>query len=450
MENLLNEKDDVQKCLDTLEDCVKKAKKDFHGIGKELKRCGIKYTYSDGMMPMYRATVDGHEFGIINKRYVDKGDREVGSTAIGLLESCVFLNEEKLYKVKDIAKVWKKSFKEDLKSEYPEFYADMKRLGSATKSDIIYQWDMTYGEDMEDPDQGYYGFLSALGEGVVNEGQFSWFTQDTGRQIGSEKFNTITVYMFDNHGNSWEEKEYEGYGVFGGMDYYVLLAQMNGFTEAKGKGAFDGLRMIGIDLAFGKIKPKGGKKVLYPALVSNAKFNWKRHDFTEEAESDPNQSWVPSNESKNVPSFTEFVKENNEVNERKLMSRTVGIAPEKGYFKLEDRTKAALIEIIDDVFKDDFLREEGWEYGRFFNSGYTGVTFKLFTDPKEYHLIVNMGTMGLEDQSVGYAYIQHKADKLAETPKNLRRGRKYGDYKMGQKTMDAAKDMLRKFVDERM
>jgi len=27
-------------------------------------------------------------------------------------------------------------------------------------------------------------------------------------------------------------------------------------------------------------------------LVSNKRFNWKRHDFTKEPESDPNQSWM--------------------------------------------------------------------------------------------------------------------------------------------------------------
>ena len=29
-------------------------------------------------------------------------------------------------------------------------------------------------------------------------GQFSWFTQDTDKQIGSEPENTITVYMYDD------------------------------------------------------------------------------------------------------------------------------------------------------------------------------------------------------------------------------------------------------------
>ena len=35
----------------------------------------------------------------------------------------------------------------------------------------------------------------------LTEGQFSWMTQDTGQQIGSEEENTIPVYMFDDKGN---------------------------------------------------------------------------------------------------------------------------------------------------------------------------------------------------------------------------------------------------------
>jgi hypothetical protein len=123
--------------------------------------------------------------------------------------------------------------------------------------------------------------IFGLKESVVNEGQFSWMTHDTEKQIGSEKQNTITVYMFSDKGERWEEKRYEGYGEFGGKDYYELLAQMNGVENAD--------RQDGIDIAFDKKKVKG--KVLFPALVQDPKFNWKRHDFTQEAEHDPNQSW---------------------------------------------------------------------------------------------------------------------------------------------------------------
>jgi hypothetical protein len=134
-----------------------------------------------------------------------------------------------------------------------------------------------------------------LHEQMIVEGQFSWLTSDTNTQIGSERQNMITVFMYDNMGNKWTEKDYEGYGEFGGMDYYDLVATMNGYTEEDVKtmkGSFKELRQLGIDLAFGKIKTKDKKKkTLFPALVEDPRFNWKRHDFTEEAETDPNQSW---------------------------------------------------------------------------------------------------------------------------------------------------------------
>tara|TARA_Y100000287_G_scaffold147326_1_gene122318 strand:- start:636 stop:1433 length:798 start_codon:yes stop_codon:yes gene_type:complete len=138
---------------------------------------------------------------------------------------------------------------------------------------------------------------------VINEGQFSWFTQDSDQQIGSERENTIDVWMYDNQGNSWYEKHYQGYGEFGGMDYYELLARMNGYTEEDLRKGQE-MRNLGIDLAFKKLKTKDkGKKVLFPALVADGKYNWKRHDFTKEAESDPNQSWYQE------PEYDEFYDE---------------------------------------------------------------------------------------------------------------------------------------------
>jgi hypothetical protein len=74
-------------------------------------------------------------------------------------------------------------------------------------------------------------------------GNFSWITQDTGRCInnGFNKKKTFKVHMIDNKGNTWTEKNYEGYGVFEGKDFFVLLAEMNGKKT----------RDEGIDLYFG-------------------------------------------------------------------------------------------------------------------------------------------------------------------------------------------------------
>ena len=147
---------------------------------------------------------------------------------------------------------------------------------------------------------GAMSALDAAKTQVISEGQFSWLTQDSGTQIGSERQNRITVYMYDNKGNQYKESKYDGYGEFGGMDYYELLARMNGYTEEDleaVKGPFKEMRQLGIDIAFGKLETKDkGKKVLFPALVEDPRYNWKRHDFTQEAESDPNQSWYQEEE----------------------------------------------------------------------------------------------------------------------------------------------------------
>ena len=68
-------------------------------------------------------------------------------------------------------------------------------------------------------------------ESLVTEGQFSWMTQDTNTQIGSERENTIAVYMFSNKGEKWEEKRYKGYGEFGGKDYYELFKDTHNFKK---------------------------------------------------------------------------------------------------------------------------------------------------------------------------------------------------------------------------
>ena len=75
-------------------------------------------------------------------------------------------------------------------------------------------------------------------------GFFSWITQDTGESIANTYSNrpTFPVTMTDDKGNQWDEHDYEGYGVFGGKDYYELLDKMNGGY---------GDRNRGIDLAFG-------------------------------------------------------------------------------------------------------------------------------------------------------------------------------------------------------
>jgi hypothetical protein len=106
-------------------------------------------------------------------------------------------------------------------------------------------------------------------------GFFSWNTQDTDKSIANQYSNrkTFRVQMIDNKGNVWTEDDYEGYGRFGGKDYYELLAEMNGFTSDKtGDEYTNEARGFGIDIAF---KNNGSgvatEGVYYPNLVEQAK-----------------------------------------------------------------------------------------------------------------------------------------------------------------------------------
>ena len=101
-------------------------------------------------------------------------------------------------------------------------------------------------------------------------GFFSWRTQDTDKSIANKwsARDTFRVQMMDDKGNVWTEDSYDGYGEFGGKDYYELLAEMNGITANNP----DELRGKGIELAFSKNNHSGvgTEGVLYPNLVEMA------------------------------------------------------------------------------------------------------------------------------------------------------------------------------------
>ena len=102
-------------------------------------------------------------------------------------------------------------------------------------------------------------------------GSFSWITQDTHKSIAVT--SPKKVYMLDNKGNKWKESEYEGYGVFGGKDFYQLVAEMNAdfYQDVKDRltGDIDNDRDIGIDLAY------GNKPYLSPNLYHDGNRQWK-------------------------------------------------------------------------------------------------------------------------------------------------------------------------------
>jgi hypothetical protein len=92
-------------------------------------------------------------------------------------------------------------------------------------------------------------------------GFFSWETQDTRRSIPSiySIRKTFKVIMIDNKGNKWIESSYEGYCVFGGKDFFELLAEMNGGSTKE----------FGIELYF------SNQPCLSPNLIENDNWIWK-------------------------------------------------------------------------------------------------------------------------------------------------------------------------------
>lgn len=73
------------KDLDNVEAVVKNASS-FMNVGAELKKAGMKYSFSTSMIPMYLVKVSGNAIAIVNKKYVKDADREVGDIAIGLMQ----------------------------------------------------------------------------------------------------------------------------------------------------------------------------------------------------------------------------------------------------------------------------------------------------------------------------------------------------------------------------
>jgi hypothetical protein len=94
-------------------------------------------------------------------------------------------------------------------------------------------------------------------------GFFSWKTCDTNRSIANAYSDELTfdVYMITPDGRVFHEAHYDGYGEFGGKDFYELLAELNG-KESE--------RSVGIEIAFND-NPSGDNTtgVIYPKLVEH-------------------------------------------------------------------------------------------------------------------------------------------------------------------------------------
>ena len=109
--------------LDTIEKIVKSTK-NFMGVGKALKKVGIKSDFQTSMgLPRYTFKLNGKTYGILNKKSVSKPDRVVGDIAFGVMES---INEgygemmdelEKIYRPSGAPPIVKQALK-DLADEY--------------------------------------------------------------------------------------------------------------------------------------------------------------------------------------------------------------------------------------------------------------------------------------------------------------------------------------------
>jgi hypothetical protein len=103
-------------------------------------------------------------------------------------------------------------------------------------------------------------------------GCFSWVAQDTNIPIyisGYQKpgYAQRTYYMWDNKGNFWSEPQYEGYGEFGGKDYYVLMAEMNNID---GKDDDEKrIKAIRIDCS------SNHDGIVFPNLTETSIWTWK-------------------------------------------------------------------------------------------------------------------------------------------------------------------------------
>jgi hypothetical protein len=129
-------------------------------------------------------------------------------------------------------------------------------------------------------------------------GCFSWITQNSNRSIimdgyGSRRYPCRTCYMWDNKGRRWRETSYEGYGVFGGKDFYVLLAEMN--KEYSRDISEEQKRTEGIHMYFGE-NGFDKSKLLFPNLTDCSSWTW-RNEAPESCGNQGSGNWTSFDES---------------------------------------------------------------------------------------------------------------------------------------------------------
>lgn len=100
-------------------------------------------------------------------------------------------------------------------------------------------------------------------------GFFSWITNE-GESISNSSSDrgALPVYMYLPDGTKVYEDKYEGYGMFGGLDFYAEVAKLNAPEQCTGDIDID--RLLGIDLAFNGTK----QKLIVPrfSIYRNSKY----------------------------------------------------------------------------------------------------------------------------------------------------------------------------------
>ena len=101
-------------------------------------------------------------------------------------------------------------------------------------------------------------------------GFFSWITNE-GQSISNSSASrgALPVYMYLPDDTIIYEGSYDGYGVFGGLDFYAEVAKLNAPAECIGDIEAD--RSLGITLSFDDTKPR----LIVPrfSIYKNEKYN---------------------------------------------------------------------------------------------------------------------------------------------------------------------------------
>ena len=119
-------------------------------------------------------------------------------------------------------------------------------------------------------------------------GFFSWIKSDDQEPVRNRytEGGPTPCKMLDDTGREFIELNYEGYGVFDGMDYYALVAYMNGTPEIESPEA---ARDIGINLCDLNRHDPAPDHIKTPRIVSlECTASWQE---LEPSKCDPNQGY---------------------------------------------------------------------------------------------------------------------------------------------------------------